>query len=107
MESLKHQVAVVTGASSGIGKAICLALAKEGVTVCLLGRNIEKLNKIKDLIKLSSPLAKVFKVDLVDDDEVVRATKLIRNEFGKVDILVHSAGVTLWGRFKISIDSTA
>lgn len=100
MYSLKHQVAVVTGASSGIGKACCLALAKQGVTVCLLGRNINTLQKIEHEIKLASPLSKAFKVDLCDDDEIGKATKLILSGFGKVHILVHSAGVTLLGRIE-------
>lgn len=98
MDTLKHQVAVVTGASSGIGRACCLALAEEGVTVCLLGRKIDELHGVENEIKQVSPLSKVFKVDLAVDGEIDKAAELIRKEFGRVHILVHSAGVFSMGR---------
>ena len=100
MNSLKNQVAVVTGASSGIGKACSFALAKEGVIVCLLGRKSDELQKIEDELRKMGFIAKAFKVDLVNDIEIDRTIQLIQKEFGKVSILIHSAGVFSMGRIE-------
>jgi NADP-dependent 3-hydroxy acid dehydrogenase YdfG len=100
MSDLKNQIAVVTGASSGIGKACCYALAKAGATVCLFGRNINALKKIESEIKKYSPLSKALKVDLFNDDEISEAVNLIKNEYGTVHMLVHSAGIYLVGKIK-------
>lgn len=100
MSSFKNQVAVVTGASSGIGKACCYALAKAGATVCLLGRNSNELKKIESEIREYSPLSKAVKVDLFDDDKISEAVGLIKNKYGAVHMLVHSAGIYSVGKVK-------
>lgn len=100
MCDLKDQIAVVTGASSGIGKACCYALAKAGVAVCLLGRDINELKKIESEIREYSPLSKAVKVDLFNDDEISEAVSLIKNEYGAVHMLVHSAGIYSVGKVK-------
>jgi len=100
MGALKDQVAVVTGASSGIGKACCYALAKEGVSVCLLGRNINELKKIENEIREYSPLSKAVKVDLFNDNEISETVDLIKNEYEEMHILVHSAGIYSVGPIK-------
>jgi len=83
---LANQVAVVTGASSGIGKAIARALDAHGAMLCLLGRNVSAL-------EASVPQAAKFAVDLTDDTQIHNAVAAVQREFGAVDILVHSAGV--------------
>ena len=100
MSAFKDQVAVVTGASSGIGKACCYALAKAGAAVCLLGRNINELKKIESEIREYSPLSKAVKVDLFNDDEISDAVDLVKNEYGAVHMLVHSAGIYSVGKVK-------
>ncbi len=93
MSSLEGQIAVVTGASSGIGKACSYALARAGVTVCLLGRNFNELKVIENEIKKYAPLSELYEVDLFQDDEVARVVASIKNKFQKIQILVHSAGI--------------
>jgi NADP-dependent 3-hydroxy acid dehydrogenase YdfG len=83
---LTNQIAVVTGASSGIGKAIALALGAQGATLCLLGRNVNKL-------RIAAPRAVKFTVDLSKEDEVRDVTVKLQRDLGGADILVHSAGV--------------
>jgi len=83
---LTDQIAVVTGASSGIGKAIALALGAEGATLCLLGRHVERVH-------VSAPHSARFTVDLDVERQILDAASAIQKEFGGADILVHSAGV--------------
>ena len=97
MNSLKDQVAVVTGASSGIGKSIALALAKQGAILCLLGRNLNSLNEVAHISKQSTDRVNCYKVDLSDDREIADFQKSVSAEFSAVNILVHSAGVFSMG----------
>ena len=84
--ALSKQVAVVTGASSGIGKAIAQALAHEGARLCVVGRS-------QTLLREAFEDAKVLQVDLAVEEDILRLGKQIEREFGYVDILVHSAGL--------------
>jgi NADP-dependent 3-hydroxy acid dehydrogenase YdfG len=84
--ALTNHVAVVTGASSGIGKAVALALGAQGATLCLLGRNINTL-------QLTAPRVAKFTVDLGDEPQIRNVAARIEKDFGGVDILIHSAGV--------------
>jgi NADP-dependent 3-hydroxy acid dehydrogenase YdfG len=83
---LTNQIAVVTGASSGIGKAIVLALGAQGATLCLLGRNVNKL-------RITAPRTVKFTVDLSREDEVRDVAIKLQKDLGGADMLVHSAGV--------------
>lgn len=94
------QIAVVTGASSGIGKAIALALAQKGATLCLLGRKLETLLAIANSIPASAPLAASFQIDLTLDEDIHKLKARIEQDFGQVDLLVHSAGVISIGQLK-------
>lgn len=85
-ETLTGMVAVVTGASSGVGKAIAQALASEGVKLCVVGRNPKLLRK-------TFTGATAFQVDLAVEEEIIGLAKSIEHEYGRVDILVHSAGL--------------
>lgn len=92
MPSLKNLVAAVTGASSGIGQAIAVALAKHGGMVCASGRDAARL---QETIARAGPDAHMvpFPADLGDDRNIARLQQLLMAEFGHVDILVHCAGV--------------
>ncbi|MGH7146324.1 MAG: SDR family NAD(P)-dependent oxidoreductase [Nitrospiraceae bacterium] len=87
------QIAVVTGASSGIGRAIAEALSEQGVRLCLVGRKSETLEGIGQ----PSTRIKCYQADLADDDDLRRLATCIRQDCGQVDILVHSAGVCRLG----------
>lgn len=83
---LTNQIAVVTGASSGIGKAIALALGAQGATLCLLGRNVNKL-------RITAPRTVKFTVDLSKEEQIRDVAIKLQRDLGGADILVHSAGV--------------
>jgi NADP-dependent 3-hydroxy acid dehydrogenase YdfG len=88
---LTNQVAVVTGASSGIGKAIAQELGSQGATLCLLGRNAETL-------QIAAPRVTTFTIDLGDESQIREVAAKLRKDFGGVDILIHSAGVFVQDR---------
>jgi NADP-dependent 3-hydroxy acid dehydrogenase YdfG len=97
MHSLKNQVAVVTGASSGIGKSIALALAKQGVVLCLLGRHLNSLEAVAHIAEQSTSRVYCYRVDLTIGQEIVDFHRSISAKLDAVDILVHSAGVISMG----------
>jgi NADP-dependent 3-hydroxy acid dehydrogenase YdfG len=97
MNSLKNQVAVITGAGSGIGKSIALALAKQGVVLCLLGRDLSSLEAVAHIAKQSTGRVNCYKVDLNDDQEIANFQRSVSAEFNAINILVHSAGIISMG----------
>ena len=92
MTSLANQVAVVTGASSGIGRAIALALAAQGAILCPVGRNAERLVAVAEAARATSPRVLPLQADLTIDEDIERLTGTLRHEFAHLDLLVHSAG---------------
>ena len=80
---MKDQVALITGATGGIGSAIASALAAEGVRLFLVGRNLEKL----------TVAGETFQADLTDDGQLRATASRVREVYGGVDILVHSIGL--------------
>ena len=93
MIDLKNKTAVVTGASSGIGKAISLGLAEKKVNLCLIGRNIDKLQKQKEILIQNSPNVSICQADLINEKDIKSISYFVEKEFGALDILIHSAGV--------------
>jgi 3-oxoacyl-[acyl-carrier protein] reductase len=92
--SLTGKVALVTGASQGIGRAGALRLAKEGAAVAVAARNQEKLNELVSEIAAAGGTAGAFALDVADEEQVKTAVKAAIAQFGKVDILVNNAGIT-------------
>ncbi len=92
MFNLKGRVAVVTGASSGLGKQISMALAKQGADLVILARRIERLEEFK--IELEKEGVKVLpvKCDVTSTEDIDNACSAAVKKFGKVDILVNCAG---------------
>jgi NADP-dependent 3-hydroxy acid dehydrogenase YdfG len=90
---LKDKVAVITGAGSGIGRAIAVALAKKKVRLCLLGRDPKKLQEVAAVTRHYSPVAQCYAFDLTNDESVHAFGEQVRSDLKRVDIVVHSAGV--------------
>src|SRR5258708_1435508 len=94
MPGVTGRVALVTGASQGIGRACALALAEGGATVALAARNEEKLAQVAQEIAAKGGQAATFRMDVSNEDEVKSAVKAAIERFGKIDILVNNAGMT-------------
>ena len=94
---LASTVAIVTGASSGIGEATALALAREGATVALVARRAERLEELAELIATDGPEPIVIPADLTDAAEAPRVIAEVVAKEGRIDILINNAGVMLLG----------
>ena len=94
MAGVEGRVALVTGASQGIGRACALELAEAGAKLALCARNQEKLEQLAAEIAGKGREAAVFKLDVNSDDEIKAVAKAAMARFGKIDILVNNAGVT-------------
>lgn len=93
----QDRVAVVTGASSGVGKALALELAAQGATVCLVARNLPKLQAALDDVECGRERLRAFPADITEEDQITELATHVERDFGHVDILVHSAGVISLG----------
>jgi UDP-glucose 4-epimerase len=91
------KVAVVTGASSGIGRATARRLAREGLKVALVGRRGERLNQLAAELTRSGLTAQAFQADLAEEDHRVRVVSAIRNSLGPIDVLVNNASTAWYG----------
>lgn len=98
MTTLRDRVAVVTGASSGIGKSISLALGGQGVTLCLVGRNRKTLESVAEVARATSSRVIVYEADLAIEKEIRGLAARLEQDCTTVDILVHSAGAYSAGR---------
>ena len=92
--SLLGKVALVTGASQGIGRTCALRLAKDGATVAVAARNQEKLNELVHEITAAGGTAAAFALDVGDEEPVKATVKAVIAQFGKIDIQVNNAGIT-------------
>ena len=92
--SLSGRVALVTGASQGIGRACALRLAKAGASVAAAARNKEKLDGLVNEITAAGGKAAAFPLDVADEEQVKTVIKGAVAQFGKIDILVNNAGIT-------------
>ena len=96
-EQLNGKVAVVTGASSGIGEATALALAAAGAQVALAARRTDRLEALVKRISESGGQAISIVADVADDAQAHDMILKTKDAFGRVDILVNNAGVMLLG----------
>jgi len=92
--NLSGRVALVTGASQGIGRACALKLAKCGASVALVARNRQKLEEVAAEISSSGGGSHIANADIENEDQIKTAFKAVIAEFGKIDILVNNAGIT-------------
>jgi 3-oxoacyl-[acyl-carrier protein] reductase len=91
---LEGRVALVTGASQGIGQACALSLARQGASVALAARNEPKLEEVAAQIAAAGGKAAVFAMDVAEEEQIKSGTKSALAHFGKIDILVNNAGIT-------------
>jgi 3-oxoacyl-[acyl-carrier protein] reductase len=91
---LHERIALVTGASQGIGRACALRLAKDGATVAVAARNEEKLKAVAAEIAAAGGSAETFVMDVAHEDSIKTTAKAALARFGKIDILVNNAGIT-------------
>ncbi len=92
---LKGKIALVTGASRGLGKAMAIALGREGARVALVARDVEKLNETAEAIRSEGGEAAIFQADLTIEEQVAALERQVSADLGRVQILINNAGVNL------------
>ena len=95
MKTLQHRIALVTGASRGLGKAIALELGSERVILALFGRDEAKLKETALEAEQLGTAAHIFAVDVTQEPQVQALAQQIESRFGRVDILVNNAGINV------------
>ncbi len=98
---LDGSVAIVTGASRGLGRAIALALAEQGTRVLAVARSVDELQEVQDL---APARVRIRACDMLDAAAVARLPDEAAREFGRVDIVVNNAGIAPAGRFEEQSD---
>lgn len=89
----KDKIVFLTGASSGIGEALALAMAKRGATLGLVARREELLKELAEKCEQNGGKARYFAADVTDAEAMAKAAESLRNEFGRIDILIANAGI--------------
>jgi len=97
MFDLTGKVAVVTGASSGLGVQFAEALAEAGADVAVLARREDRLEAVRDTILKMGRRSKAYRCDVSKEQDVVDAIAQVEADFGKIDILVNNAGIVIGG----------
>jgi len=97
--SIKGKNAIITGAGRGIGYAVAIALANEGVNVGLIARSKEQLEKVVKEVEALGVKAAYAVADVSKNEEVIKATEFLTNELGAIDILINNAGIAKFGNF--------
>jgi 3-oxoacyl-[acyl-carrier protein] reductase len=99
MQSLQHKTALITGAGKGIGRAVALALANEGVHIGLVARTEKDLQAVAAEVTALGVKAAMAVADVSDINSVNAAVAKIRQELGAIDILINNAGTAAFGKF--------
>lgn len=98
MENIKGKVVVITGASSGMGKATAIELAKKGAKVVLGARRTEQLQQIVDEIKSKGGEAAFAQIDVKNKADLVKLVNTAVEKYGKLDVIINNAGVSQLSR---------
>ena len=91
--TLEGKVAVISGASHGLGRALAETLASGGAHSVLIARRAEPLNQVAEAISAAGGATSVYACDVADSAQVLDAAAAIQAAFGKVDILINNAGI--------------
>ena len=94
-KKLNGRVALITGASKGLGKAMALALAGAGAKLALASRNLEQLKQVAKEVEAAGTEAKVFQADVAKEDDVARLAREVGAAYGGVQILINNAGINV------------
>jgi len=98
-EPFRENVVVLTGASSGIGRALALQLAEQGAWLTLAARDVQRLEQVAQGCRERGGRAIVVETDVSQQPQCERLIERTLEEYGRVDTLVNNAGVTMWARF--------
>jgi 3-oxoacyl-[acyl-carrier protein] reductase len=102
MQKLTDKVAIITGASRGLGKAMAIELAKEGASVAVAARTVEAgqgplpgtIHETVETIKKRGGEARAIKCDVTDENDVTAMVRQVMKHYGRIDILINNAGIT-------------
>jgi 3-oxoacyl-[acyl-carrier protein] reductase len=92
--TVSGRIALVTGASQGIGQACALKLARSGATLALAARSQDKLQQLVSQIEAAGGKAAAFPLDVSDEEQIKSTFRAVIAQFGKIDVLVNNAGIT-------------
>ena len=92
---LKDQVAIVTGGGRGLGRAIALTFAREGAHIAVVARSESEIESVAREVRNIGTRAIAIKTDVSNEDQVEAMVQKVMDEFGRIDILVNSAGVAV------------
>ena len=96
---MKDKAVIITGASSGIGKACAIALAKEGASVVITGRNAYKLHTVSEEIKKINSNVLIIQSDVSKEEDCKKVIDETIKSFGKLDVLINNAGISMRALF--------
>ncbi|TDX59299.1 SDR family oxidoreductase [Orenia marismortui] len=97
---LKDKVIVITGAGSGLGRAMSVLFAQKGAKLILVGRGLDKLERTAEMVRDIEGYADIFAADITVYEEVKRLFKFVKAEYYRVDILINNAGVGSFGKLE-------
>src|SRR5881628_2748422 len=94
-KKLHDKVALITGASKGLGKAMALALGEAGAKLALVSRNLDQLNTVAQEVRALGAEAEVFQADVTDEGQVRELEHAVTAKFGRIQILINNAGINI------------
>jgi short-subunit dehydrogenase len=95
----KEKVIIITGASSGIGKELAIQLSEKNAKLILAARKLEKLEKVKKICRSNESDILIVKTDVSKKEDCKNLIEKTIEKFGKIDILINNAGITIWAKF--------
>lgn len=94
-KELNGRVALITGGSRGLGKAMAVTLGSAGAKLALVARDLEKLNEVAEVVHQAGSEVRVFQVDVTNEQDVQRLERDVTAAFGKLHILINNAGINI------------
>ncbi len=101
---MKDKVAIVTGASRGIGRTMAIGLAEDGFSVALIARSGDALAEVAGAIERAGGAARVIPLDVSRHEGIQRAVSSVQDEFGRIDLLFNNAGIGTGGSLEVPVE---